>query len=266
MEEKNPLNRIMLWSAPRCLSSAFERAVRELQDVKTIYHPHTGPYFYGPERRTESFFHLYPEIEKRYAAYTYDYADKKLLANYSNFIAVFAKSMAYSIPMEKYETYTQGKFSVYKHTFLIRNPRLSVPSFWRVCKKNGYDFPGVLSIASQSLWELFEHVRSKTNQELVVVDACDLLRDPGATLSQYCQKTGLNYSEGMLTWKPGIVEDWTEYPLYKEWHGDAMLSSGFSRGFKKEQVEETFPPEVEEEIQKAMPYYEAMSKYCLIVP
>ena len=264
MEAKNlPTSRVMLWTAPRCMSSAFERAVRELQDVKVVYQPHVGPFYFGPERRTESY--IYPEIEKKYVAYTYDYADKKLLANYSNFSAVFSKSMAYLIPVEKYETYTRGKFSVYKHTFLIRNPCLSIPSRWRVCKRNGFDFPGVQTTAPQKLWELFEYIRSKTYQEVVVVDASDLLRDPGAILSQYCQKTGLVYCNEMLTWQPGVVEDWTEYPYFEEWHGSAMFSSGFSKGLKtsEQQVAETFPSEVEEEIQKAMPYYEDMHKHCI---
>ena len=99
------------------------------------------------------------------------------------------------------------------------------------------------------------------------MDACDLLQDPGAILSQYCQKTGLIYSEKMLTWKPGIVEDWTENPGYMERHSGAMFSSGFSSDLKKsEQEDGTFPPEVEEEIRKAMPYYEAMHKLFIKAP
>ena len=256
----------MLWTAQRCMSSCFERAVRELQDVKVIFEPYTFPFNFGPERRADSYISL--EVEKKYATYTYDSVDEKLLSNYGNFSAIFSKSMAYQVPIKKYEVYTQGKLSVFKHTFLIRNPRLSIPSLWRVHKKIGMEFPGVQGVAFQKMYKFFEYIRSKTDQEVVVVDANDLLRDPGATLLQYCQKTGLNYSEGMLTWKPGIVEDWTEYPFYiEEWFGGAMFSSGFNRGLKNpEKVEEGIPPEVEEQIEKAMPYYESMHKHCIEVP
>ena len=49
----NPL-RVVLWSAPRCMSSVFERSIRELQDVKVIYEPHQQAYYYGPERKLDS--------------------------------------------------------------------------------------------------------------------------------------------------------------------------------------------------------------------
>ena len=45
-----------------------------------------------------------------------------------------------------------------------------------------------------------------------MVDAGDLLRDPGAILSQLSD----DYSKGMLTWKPGIAEDRTENPYFEE--------------------------------------------------
>ena len=264
-DHQPPTNRVMLWTVPRGMSSAFERAVRELEDVKVLYEPYFGSFCYGPERKLYS--SLDPDIEKNFTAYTYDYADKMLLASYSNFSAVFAKSMAHHVSEENYEMYTQGKFTVYKHTFLIRNPHLSIPSLWRLCKRNGIEFPGLETKAYHNLFKLYECIRSKTDKEVIVVDACNLLQDPGAILSQYCQKTGLIYSDKMLTWKPGIVEDWTECPAYMEWHSGAMFSSGFGKGLKKsEQVEETFPPEVEEEIEKAMPYYEAMHKHCIKAP
>ena len=112
MEEESsnhqpPTNRVMLWTVPRGMSSAFERAVREPKDVKVLYEPYFGPFCYGPERKI--YPSLDPDIEKNFAAYTYDYADRMLLS-YSNFSAVFAKSMAYQISEDKYAMYTQGKF------------------------------------------------------------------------------------------------------------------------------------------------------------
>ena len=82
-------------------------------------------------------------------------------------------------------------------------------------------------------------------------------------MQQYCQETGLPYSERMLTWSPGIVQDWAEFEYCKDWHWNAMYSSGFNKDIKKETQSEALPLIVEEEIQKAMPYYEAMHKFCI---
>jgi len=41
---------VFLWSAPRCLSTAFERSMRELNEVKVLHEPLLAPYYMGPER------------------------------------------------------------------------------------------------------------------------------------------------------------------------------------------------------------------------
>ena len=33
----------------------------------------------------------------------------------------------------------------------------------------------------------------------------------------------------MLSWSPGVVEDWTENQHYKKWHWNAIYSSGFNK-------------------------------------
>ena len=85
-----PPTRAILWTAPRCLSSAIERSVRELRGVKVLYEPHHDAFYYGPERR-------YPErfiYDSKYASHTYDSADEKMTADYDGCSAVFVKNMA----------------------------------------------------------------------------------------------------------------------------------------------------------------------------
>ena len=68
----------------------------------------------------------------------------------------------------------------------------------------------------------------------------------------------------MLTWSPGIVQDWSEFIHYEDWHWNAMYSSGFNKGIRKDTIKDSsfeVPPIVEEEIQKAMPFYETMHKF-----
>lgn len=45
-----PQNRIFLWTAPRCISTAFERSVMEVGGGKLFHEPYTSSYYFGPER------------------------------------------------------------------------------------------------------------------------------------------------------------------------------------------------------------------------
>ena len=259
----DPQTRVILWTAPRCLSSAFERSVRELRGVKVFHEVHRGAYCYGPERKSD--FFTDSETSSKFVKHTYDYIQNMLVANYSNFSAVFLKDMGYYIPRDQFRNYIEGKFSCYKHTFLIRNPRQAIPSYWKLCEKNGWSFPGPRTETQRKLCELFEFIHS-ASKEVVVIDAADLLSNPEAVMDHYCRRTGLPYSKEMLTWTPGIVQDWTETKNYRDWHGSAMYSSGFNMDIRKQDkqdipVAECFPREVEEEIQKNLPYYETMYKY-----
>ena len=87
------------------------------------------------------------------------------------------------------------------------------------------------------LWELFDCARSK-GKEVSIIDSDDLLSNPEGIMRKYCAETGLMYDHKMLNWSPGVVEDWsTENKYYKEWHLNAMYSSGFDAGtFRTAQI------------------------------
>ena len=94
----------------------------------------------------------------------------------------------------------------------------------------------------------------------VVIDADDLLANPRDMMEHFCSATGLPFQETMLTWTPGIVSDWTEFTYYKEWHGTAMMSSGFVKPtLSATEIPATaYPQEVVDVIRRSLPFYEAM--------
>ena len=114
-----PNVRVLLWTAPRCMSSAFERSIRELEAVKVIYEPHLLAYYVGPERRSENSNPT--RLSELNPSATFKAADDILLQPYDECQAVFAKNHAYFVK-GSYERYTTGRFAGFKHTFLIRNP------------------------------------------------------------------------------------------------------------------------------------------------
>ncbi len=253
MERLSEQKRVLLWTAPRCASSVFERSIRELKGVKVIYEPHQRAFLNGTS-------------ETKHISHTdlsYEHADSILLEDYRTFQAVFCKNMAFFIPSDRMELYLKGKFSNYQHTFLIRNPHLSIPSRWKICAEHGYKFSYVASIGYANLHKMFEHVRSLCS-DVIVVDASDLLNNPEKMMQQYCMKTGLPYDKSMLTWTPGVVQDWTINKMHQIWHGNVINSSGFN--VPKSQSSEIsqsvhLPLEVQESIKESMPFYEDIYKY-----
>ena len=121
---------------------------------------------------------------------------------------MFAKNQAFFVE-GNYEQYTQGSFANLKHTFLIRNPLKSIPSYYRACNKCGFpSLPNENGI--RELYDLFKTVQ-QVDPTPVVVDADDLLMNPRELMEQYCNATGLPFEESMLSWTPGVVSDWTEF-------------------------------------------------------
>ena len=253
--EANRQSRVFLWSALRCLSSVFERSIRELKGVKVIHEPHQVAYYYGPERKIVNNNLTASEI---FPSATFQAADEVLLEPYAEYQAVFSKNHAYFIA-ENYKNYTVGGFSSWKHTFLIRNPYKSVPSLYKARHESGFTgFPETGYF--KELYEMYETVRL-VHPNPVVIDADDLLSDPRGIMQQYCCSTGLPFNDGMLTWTPGVVADWAKFWHYKVWHGAAMMSSGFMKPTviqKQSDEAASLPREVQDAVEKALPFYEAM--------
>ncbi|KAL8824829.1 MAG: hypothetical protein Q9191_004796 [Dirinaria sp. TL-2023a] len=150
-------------------------------------------------------------------------------------------------------------------TFLIRHPRLSVPSYYRCTvppldavtgfydfrpSEAGYDelrrvfdylrTTGQIGpkVSGQDLYDPQIHARA-TNDNVVphknesrvdicVVDADDLLDNPAGVMEVFCQSVGLEYDEKMLVWDS--EEDHKRakeaFEKWKGFHEDAIESSG----------------------------------------
>ena len=69
--------------------------------------------------------------------------------------------------------------------------------------------------------------------------------------------------------------NWTDFKHYKEWHGTAMMSTGFVKPIASKVALLSFsttdlPKEIKDAVQQALPFYEAMyavkMKPCLGLP
>ena len=193
---------IFLWCHPRSLSSVFERSIRELKGVKVFYEAHVKVYYQGQPQ------------------FTFEAVDESLTQPYTEYDAVFIRDPAYFVK-GRYKNYTSGAFSTFKHTFMIRDPYKSFSSFIRLGKE------AKIEIAPE-VYDMYKTVKESVDPNPVVVDADDLIKNPRDIMKSYCNATGLTYTDDMLTWTPGVVEDWKKgNPYCNIFHERAMMSSGF---------------------------------------
>ena len=259
--------RVILWSAPRCVSTAFERSMMNMKNSKIFHEPYSLPYYFGPERQSEHYSSV-EAIDPQAACRspTYSSVSELLQEEYDGLDLVFVKNMVYYID-KKFDIFLEDGFKNFKHTFLIRNPKKAVVSLYKSTTNpelTGYDSFDPAKAGFKQMFEFFQFVRSHLDPLPVVVDADDLLDNPEGTMQSYCEALGLEYQKNMTKWTPGPVPQWTS-PICLGWHEDVLKSSGIIPRKNKSQAQdggaldmEDMPAEVVDTIEMSMPCFEAL--------
>ncbi|KEF56845.1 uncharacterized protein A1O9_07035 [Exophiala aquamarina CBS 119918] len=142
----------------------------------------------------------------------------------------------------------------FHYTFLIRDPHSSIPSYFRCTIPPLDDVTGFYEFypheaGYSELRRFFDfakesglirnenmeepngttngHINGHINvPEICLVDADDLLDDPGSIIKQYCQKTGLEFNPSMLNWDNEEDQDRARlaFEKWKGFHDDAINS------------------------------------------
>jgi hypothetical protein len=125
---------LALWGAPRTVSTAFERMMRERGDHEVVFEPFAAHYCFSAERRSAR---LDGEVGPR-AEHHRDAILDDLLRRAAD-RPVFIKDMAYHVAHCADEAF----LSRFRHTFIVRHPRFSLPSLARIwpdftCEEAGF--------------------------------------------------------------------------------------------------------------------------------
>lgn len=140
------------------------------------------------------------------------------------------------------------------NAFLIRNPRRVLASY---VKK--WSDVGLRDIGFVEQSEIFDLVADHLGAAPAVVDAEDILADPGRVLTRLCAHCGIAFDPAMLAWEPGpkpFDGNWAPH-----WYNAVWASSGLHRQFSE--APERLPPELQRIADEAMPYYEKMRRFRL---
>lgn len=131
---------------------------------------------------------------------------------------------------------------------LIRDPAQMLPSL-----VNQIAEPTARDAALEQQARLFTKL-SDRGQEPVVLDSQQLLLDPEGVLRQLCDRIGISFDPGMLTWAPGPrVEDG---PWAKWWYHNLHKSTGFQPFREKSEL---FPDRLKPLLDSCLPHYEFLA-------
>lgn len=207
--------RVVLWAPPRSLSTAFERCISTLHTdhALQIWHePFTTSFHLGPEKQAKRKGGYFARMATTDPTYSYSWVRDQLEDDFADKKIVFFKDLGYSVD-GKFEYIPRG----YQHTFLIRHPKLVLTSFSNLLRK----FPTILfrvqlsdifpkGYVYKEMYDLYIHLTEVLGEDVLIIDAEDLIARPLDVLKIYCEKTGIPFDKNMIRWRPcdEDMDDW----------------------------------------------------------
>lgn len=197
---------INLISGPRNLSTALMYSFSKRPDTKVIDEP-----FYAHYLSTNQIDH--PGSEETLNSMSSD-IEEIISDIYSrkDCEILFLKNMAHHHQQMSFDFLDDMT-----NLFLVRNPKQLIASFAQVIES-----PTMQDIGLEKSWELFNMIK---NQNPLVLDSAEILKNPKKLLKSLCAKLSIKFYEEMLSWeKGGIKEDgaWAEF-----WYKNVHNSTGF---------------------------------------
>jgi hypothetical protein len=232
--------RIAMWSGPRNISTAMMRAFENRDDTVVWDEP-----FYACYLKATGLDH--PMASEIIAAYDTDW--NAVIARLTgpvpgNAPVFYQKHMTHHIlaetPIDWIDRMT--------NCFLIRNPARVLTSYTDRRAEVTLDD---LGFPQQT--RIFEHVRARTGTVPPILDADDVLADPRGMLTALCEKTGIAFSEAMLSWPAGPRE--SDGIWARHWYASVEQSTGFTMA---RQSRRPVPAEHQDIVAASMPHYQAL--------
>ena len=232
--------RIAMWSGPRNISTAMLRAFGTRPDTAVTDEPLYGYYL----RRTGL---AHPGRAEVIAAQPDDWSAvaDRLLGPVPDSKAIwYQKHMSHHLLPE----IGQDWLGALTNCFLIRDPREMLASYTKVRETVTLEDTGLPQQAA-----LFDKLYRETGTPPPVLDAKDVLCDPGKLLAALCDSVGIAFSPEILSWPPGPRA--TDGVWSKYWYSSVTDSTGFVE-YRPKQVDLT--DALEQLGAQCLPYYQRL--------
>lgn len=203
--------RIAMWSGPRNISTAMMRSWEARGDTYVVDEPLYAHYL--SETGLD-----HPGAEEVMAVHETDW--EKVVASLradppSPFTICYQKHMAHHL-LPHIDRQWIGDMT---NCFLIRDPGEMIPSL-----AQHLDQPTLADTGLPQQLELFEELAAQ-GKPPPVIDARDVLLDPGGMLRALCREIGIPYRSTMLQWSVG--RRLTDGVWAKYWYEQVEQSTGF---------------------------------------
>ena len=204
--------RIAMWSGPRNISTAMMRSWGNRPDTFVCDEPFYAHYLHATARE-------HPGADEVIATGETDW--RKVVAHLTGNVPhgkriFFQKQMTHHLLPE----IDRAWLSAVTNCFLIRDPAEVIVSY---VKKN--DDPTIEDVGFVQQAEIFAWVCERTGSVPPVVEAHDVLENPERILRLLCEAVGVEFTEAMLSWPPGLRE--TDGVWAKHWYAEVATSTSF---------------------------------------
>ena len=211
MHRSDPI-RIAMWSGPRNISTAMMRAWGNRPDALVVDEPFYAYYLKATGKK-------HPGAEEVIATGETDW--RKVVAQLTSPFPIgkrifFQKQMTHHLLPEVDREWLAGV----TNCFLIRDPREVISSYVKKREEPALEDLGFVQQA-----EIFDWVRIRANATPPVVDAKDVLENPRRMLHLLCDAIGVEFSESMLSWPPGLRD--TDGVWAKYWYTEVARTTSF---------------------------------------
>lgn len=236
-------NRINLISGPRNISTALMYSFGNRNDTSVVDEPLYGYYL---DKHPSVDHPGREEILKAQSVNLQELKNDVFFSEYDT-ANVFFKNMAHH-----FDGLDLSFLLKFRNVFLIRSPKQLIASFAQVIPN-----PTILDIGLKLEYEIFEFL-TKENQEVIVLDSNEVLKNPSSILTQLCAEIEIPFSQNMLSWNAGPrVEDGVWAP---HWYRNVHQSTSFK---KQKTSSREFPERLNNLLEEAQVYYNLLSKHTI---
>jgi hypothetical protein len=241
-----PAVRIAMWSGPRNISTAMMRSFEARGDSAVTDEPFYAAYLH----RTGIEHPMRDEVIASQSLDPREVAAMLIGAVPGGKPVWYQKHMT----LHMIDGFDRRWMEQVRNAFLIREPAAVLASY--ASKRADVTLADIGFVQQR---ELFEQAADRLGAPPPVVDAADILNDPGRTLGLLCKALGVSYTPAMLHWSPGRRA--TDGVWAPAWYQAVESSTGFSAPASKHAA--PLSSHLESLAEKAQPHYEALARYRL---
>ena len=238
--------RIAMWSGPRNISTAMMRSWGNRSDTFICDEPFYAYYLKATGRDHPGRDEVIERGESDW---------RKVIVQLTGEVPG-GKSVFYQKHMTHHllPEIDRGWLDAVTNCFLIRDPAEVIVSY---LKKN--DDPTLEDIGFVQQVEIFDWVRERTGGIPPVIDAHDVVENPEKILRLLCEAIGVDFTEAMLSWAPGLRE--TDGIWAKHWYTEVAKSIGFQKPSMR--AREPIPARFREMYDRSLEYYHRLHEHRL---